>query len=132
MAQTAEFFSFGTNDLTQTTFGFSRDDAEGKFIPAYIENKIIADNPFAILDREGVGQLMKIAVEKARSVRPGMMIGIRLRTGQWKFKLFLRRFLPLFHQHCFYQCRHLYSRAHDLDRAGEMFERASLDRKSVV
>lgn len=76
LAQTAEFFSFGTNDLTQTTFGFSRDDAEGKFIPAYIENKIIADNPFAILDREGVGQLMKIAVEKARSVRPGMMIGI--------------------------------------------------------
>ena len=76
LAQTAEFFSFGTNDLTQRTFGFSRDDAEGKFIPTYIENKIIADNPFAILDREGVGQLMKIAVEKARSVRPGMMIGI--------------------------------------------------------
>ncbi|MDD4171942.1 MAG: pyruvate, phosphate dikinase, partial [Syntrophomonas sp.] len=76
IAQQAEFFSFGTNDLTQTTFGFSRDDAEGKFIPIYLERKIIKDNPFAVLDRKGVGALMKIAVEKARTVRPEILMGI--------------------------------------------------------
>lgn len=76
IAQQAEFFSFGTNDLTQTTFGFSRDDAEGKFIPVYLEKKIIKDNPFAVLDRKGVGALMKIAVEKARAARPEILMGI--------------------------------------------------------
>lgn len=76
IAAEAEFFSFGTNDLTQTTLGFSRDDAEGKFIPVYLEKKIIRDNPFAVLDREGVGSLMKIAVEKARSVKPDLLMGI--------------------------------------------------------
>jgi pyruvate,orthophosphate dikinase len=76
IAQQAEFFSFGTNDLTQTTFGFSRDDAEGKFIPVYLERKIIKDNPFAVLDRKGVGALMKIAVEKARAARPEILMGI--------------------------------------------------------
>ena len=76
IAQNAEFFSFGTNDLTQTTLGFSRDDAESKFIPVYLEKKILADNPFAVLDRKGVGGLMKIAVEKARSIRPDMLVGI--------------------------------------------------------
>lgn len=76
IANEAEFFSFGTNDLTQTTLGFSRDDAEGKFIPAYLEKKIIRDNPFAVLDREGVGTLMRIAVEKARSVKPDVLMGI--------------------------------------------------------
>ncbi len=76
IAQLAEFFSFGTNDLTQTTLGFSRDDAEGKFIPVYLERKIMKDNPFAVLDRKGVGGLMKIAVEKARTVRPDMLMGI--------------------------------------------------------
>jgi len=76
IAEQAEFFSFGTNDLTQTTFGFSRDDAEGKFIPVYLERKVIKDNPFAVLDRKGVGALMKIAVEKARGTRPGVLMGI--------------------------------------------------------
>ncbi|HCF70117.1 MAG TPA: hypothetical protein DER33_00740, partial [Syntrophomonas sp.] len=59
-------FSFGTNDLTQTTLGFSRDDAEGKFIPIYLEKKVIKDNPFAVIDRKGVGGLMQIAVDKIR------------------------------------------------------------------
>jgi len=76
IAENAEFFSFGTNDLTQTTFGFSRDDAEGKFIPIYLEKKILKDNPFAVLDRKGVGGLMKIAVEKAHSARPDILMGI--------------------------------------------------------
>ncbi|NLU50209.1 MAG: pyruvate, phosphate dikinase [Syntrophomonadaceae bacterium] len=76
IATEAEFFSFGTNDLTQTTLGFSRDDAEGKFIPVYVEKKILKDNPFAVLDRKGVGGLMKIAVEKGRSVKPNLLIGI--------------------------------------------------------
>ncbi len=76
IAAEAEFFSFGTNDLTQTTLGFSRDDAEGKFIPVYMEKKIIKDNPFAVLDREGVGVLMQMAVEKARTVKPGVLMGI--------------------------------------------------------
>jgi len=76
IAATAEFFSFGTNDLTQTTLGFSRDDAEGKFIPVYLERKVLKDNPFAVLDRKGVGALMKMAVEKARGTKPGILMGI--------------------------------------------------------
>jgi pyruvate,orthophosphate dikinase len=72
----ADFFSFGTNDLTQTTMGFSRDDAEGKFIPAYIEKKILADNPFAVLDRAGVGKLVKMACELGRSANPKIKLGI--------------------------------------------------------
>mgnify|MGYP005960238355 CR=1 FL=1 len=76
IAESAEFFSFGTNDLTQTCFGFSRDDAEGKFLPAYIHQHILKDNPFAVLDREGVGRLMRIAVEEGRKTRPDLMIGI--------------------------------------------------------
>ncbi len=76
IAEEAEFFSFGTNDLTQTTFGFSRDDAEGKFLPHYIEAGILAENPFAVIDREGVGQLMRMAVEKGRSIKPDLLIGI--------------------------------------------------------
>jgi len=76
IATEAEFFSFGTNDLTQTTLGFSRDDAEGKFIPVYLDKKIIKDNPFAVLDRKGVGGLMKMAIEKARATRPGVLMGI--------------------------------------------------------
>ncbi|NPV26837.1 MAG: pyruvate, phosphate dikinase [Firmicutes bacterium] len=76
IAKEAEFFSFGTNDLTQTTFGFSRDDAEGKFIPKYIESKILPESPFVVLDREGVGKLMKIAVELGRQTKPGLSIGI--------------------------------------------------------
>ncbi|SES62141.1 pyruvate, phosphate dikinase [Anaerobranca gottschalkii] len=76
IAEHAQFFSFGTNDLTQTTLGFSRDDAEGKFLPSYLDQKIYKENPFAVLDREGVGALMKIAVEKGRSTRPELKTGI--------------------------------------------------------
>ncbi|MDA8334537.1 MAG: pyruvate, phosphate dikinase [Peptococcaceae bacterium] len=76
IAARAEFFSFGTNDLTQTTLGFSRDDAEGKFLPEYLEKKIVAANPFAVLDRAGVGKLMKMAVELGRSQKPDLLIGI--------------------------------------------------------
>ncbi|TEB07204.1 Pyruvate, phosphate dikinase [Pelotomaculum schinkii] len=76
IASYADFFSFGTNDLTQTTLGFSRDDAEGKFMQAYLDQKILTDNPFMVLDRKGVGKLMKIAVELGRKTSPGLLIGI--------------------------------------------------------
>ncbi|MCL6634342.1 MAG: pyruvate, phosphate dikinase [Peptococcaceae bacterium] len=76
IAAEAEFFSFGTNDLTQTTLGFSRDDAEGKFMHAYLERKILADNPFVVLDRKGVGKLMRMAVELGRKTNPDLLIGI--------------------------------------------------------
>jgi len=76
LAETASFFSFGTNDLTQTTLGYSRDDAEGKFLPFYIQNKILKENPFAEIDREGVGSLLEIAIEKGRSARQELKLGI--------------------------------------------------------
>jgi pyruvate,orthophosphate dikinase len=76
MAEYAEFFSFGTNDLTQTTFGISRDDAEGKFLLQYVEQGLLPENPFQVLDEEGVGSLIRLAVEKGRSVRPNLEIGI--------------------------------------------------------
>ncbi len=76
IAELAQFFSFGTNDLTQTTYGISRDDAEGKFLLAYVDKKILPENPFQALDRDGVGKLMKMAVELGRKTRPGMSIGI--------------------------------------------------------
>jgi pyruvate,orthophosphate dikinase len=76
LAGHAEFFSFGTNDLTQTTFGMSRDDAETGFLIKYMRNKILPENPFATLDRDGVGQLMALAVQKARSVKPALECGI--------------------------------------------------------
>ena len=76
VAEYAEFFSFGTNDLTQTVFGFSRDDAEARFIHVYLDKKILPDNPFETLDLEGVGQLMRIGVEKGRATRPDLKIGI--------------------------------------------------------
>ncbi|TMC37889.1 MAG: pyruvate, phosphate dikinase, partial [Chloroflexi bacterium] len=76
IAKYAEFFSFGTNDLTQTTFGFSRDDAEGKFLLKYVEEKILLVNPFESLDTSGVGRLMKIAVEEGRKANPDLEIGI--------------------------------------------------------
>ena len=75
IAQSAEFFSFGTNDLTQTTLGLSRDDA-GRFLPSYIDRGILADDPFQILDTEGVGRLVGIAVEDGRRVRPDIKLGI--------------------------------------------------------
>ena len=76
IAEHAEFFSFGTNDLTQTTFGYSRDDAEGKFLGHYEDKGILPVNPFHELDRDGVGALMEIAVEKGRKVNPKLSIGI--------------------------------------------------------
>ncbi len=72
----AEFFSFGTNDLTQMTFGYSRDDAEGKFLMAYVERGILPVNPFQVLDRAGVGALMRMAVERGRKTRPDLKVGI--------------------------------------------------------
>jgi len=76
IAGQAEFFSFGTNDLTQTTFGISRDDAEAGFLVEYMEQGILPDNPFATIDRDGVGALMAIAVQKGRNVKPGLECGI--------------------------------------------------------
>ncbi|MDO5115816.1 MAG: pyruvate, phosphate dikinase [Synergistaceae bacterium] len=76
LAEYAQFFSCGTNDLTQTTFGYSRDDAEGKFLGQYVEMGVFEENPFARLDRDGVGALMEIAVEKGRKVRPNIQLGI--------------------------------------------------------
>ena len=75
IAKSAEFFSFGTNDLTQTTFGLSRDDA-GRFLPAYVEKGILADDPFQVLDAEGVGKLVRMAVTDGRQSRPSLKVGI--------------------------------------------------------
>ena len=76
IAEVADFCSFGTNDLTQTTMGFSRDDAEGKFLTYYLEHGILERNPFEVLDIEGVGDLMRIAVERGRGVKPDLKMGI--------------------------------------------------------
>jgi pyruvate,orthophosphate dikinase len=76
LAETAEFFSFGTNDLTQSTFSFSREDAENKFLPLYEENNILQDNPFETLDVKGVGRLMEIAVRWGRKTNPDLKVGI--------------------------------------------------------
>ena len=76
LAEEAEFFSFGTNDLTQATFSFSREDAENKFLPLYNNSGILQDNPFEVLDTKGVGKLMKLAVDWGRQVRPEMAVGI--------------------------------------------------------
>lgn len=75
IAKQAEFFSFGTNDLTQTTFGFSRDDV-GSFVPEYLEKGILEKDPFQVIDREGVGQLVEIGIKKGRSTRPQLKVGI--------------------------------------------------------
>jgi len=76
IAESAEFFSFGTNDLTQMTFGISRDDAEGKFLLNFVDRGLLPNNPFQVIDREGVGQLMKMCVDKGRATRPDLEIGI--------------------------------------------------------
>ena len=76
IAQYADFFSFGTNDLTQTTLGFSRDDAENKFLARYLEDDVLERNPFEVLDEDGVGDLMRIAVERGRRVRDDLKLGI--------------------------------------------------------
>jgi pyruvate, orthophosphate dikinase len=75
IAKEAEFFSFGTNDLTQTTFGFSRDDVN-KVLPTYLEEGILKQDPFAVIDREGVGELVRIGIERGRKTRPGLEVGI--------------------------------------------------------
>jgi len=76
IAELADFFSFGTNDLTQTALGFSRDDAEGKFLTYYLEQGVLERNPFEVLDVDGVGELMRIAVERGRGAKPGIKLGI--------------------------------------------------------
>jgi pyruvate,orthophosphate dikinase len=76
LAEIAHFFSFGTNDLTQATFSFSREDAENKFLPLYEESGLLQDNPFETLDILGVGKLMKMAVDLGRAQRPDLRIGI--------------------------------------------------------
>jgi pyruvate,orthophosphate dikinase len=75
IAEVAQFFSYGTNDLTQTTFGMSRDDA-GRFLPKYVEQKLLKDDPFQVLDQEGVGQLVQIGTERGRKTRPELKVGI--------------------------------------------------------
>ena len=76
LAEAAEFFSFGTNDLTQMTFGFSRDDVEGKLMATYIDQGLLASNPFKTIDPSGVGELVRIAVERGRSTRPALKVGV--------------------------------------------------------
>jgi len=76
IAEHAQFFSFGTNDLTQTTFGMSRDDAEGKFLQEYVEGGILEGNPFMSIDEKGVGVLIEMAVEKGRKTNPELEVGI--------------------------------------------------------
>ena len=75
IARHAEYFSFGTNDLTQMTFGYSRDDI-ASFLPSYLEKKILNADPFQVLDQQGVGQLVKMSVEKGRATRPDLKCGI--------------------------------------------------------
>jgi pyruvate,orthophosphate dikinase len=76
MAREAEFFSFGTNDLTQTTFGISRDDAESGFLMHYVKKEILPDNPFETIDPNGVGRLIEMAVTEGRATRPDLTVGI--------------------------------------------------------
>src|SRR3989441_8312375 len=75
IARTAEFFSFGTNDLTQLTFGYSRDDV-AKFLPEYLQKGLLPNDPFSVLDQEGVGELIRIGIERGRRARPDLKIGI--------------------------------------------------------
>jgi pyruvate,orthophosphate dikinase len=76
IATKTEFFSFGTNDLTQTTLGISRDDAQKSFLTKYVEQKIIPDDPFQVIDRGGVGEMMKMGVDRGRKTKPDLKIGI--------------------------------------------------------
>ena len=76
IAEEADFFSFGTNDLTQMTFGFSRDDVEGRMMSAYLELGLLKRNPFEVVDPDGVGELVRIGVERGRAVRPSLKIGV--------------------------------------------------------
>lgn len=84
IAEVADFFSFGTNDLTQMTFGYSRDDA-GKFLKIYKEKGILKTDPFEVLDQQGVGQLVRMGVEKGRSTKPELKVGICRRAWRRTF-----------------------------------------------
>jgi pyruvate,orthophosphate dikinase len=75
LAETAQFFSFGTNDLTQMTYGYSRDDA-GSFLPAYLKERILPDDPFATIDQAGVGELVSLATKRGRDAKPGLKVGV--------------------------------------------------------
>ena len=72
----ADFFSFGTNDLTQMTFGFSRDDVEGRMMAAYLSQGLLSANPFEVVDPDGVGELVRLGVERGRAARPGLKVGV--------------------------------------------------------
>jgi pyruvate,orthophosphate dikinase len=76
IAESAEFFSFGTNDLTQTTWGFSRDDVEASFFSAYLEKGIFGVSPFETIDRDGVGELVRVGADRGRTARPGLKLGV--------------------------------------------------------
>jgi pyruvate,orthophosphate dikinase len=76
IAEVADFFSFGTNDLTQMTFGFSRDDVEGRMMSAYLEQGLLKRNPFEVVDPDGVGELVRLGVERGRATRPSLKIGV--------------------------------------------------------
>ncbi|MCU6710731.1 pyruvate, phosphate dikinase [Paenibacillus sp. J5C_2022] len=100
IAEHAEFFSFGTNDLTQMTYGYSRDDAEGKFLTAYVEQKLLPANPFQELDREGVGELIQWAVQRGRGVKPQLKTGICGEHGGDKSSIFFCHELGLDYVSC--------------------------------
>jgi pyruvate, orthophosphate dikinase len=100
IATEAEFFSFGTNDLTQTVFGYSRDDAEGKFIGRYLERRILPVNPFETLDEKGVGRLMSMAVKEGRAARPDIELGICGEHGGDPDSIFLCHRLGLDYVSC--------------------------------
>jgi pyruvate,orthophosphate dikinase len=76
IAEVADFFSFGTNDLTQMTFGFSRDDVEGRMMSAYLDLGLLARNPFDVVDADGVGELVRLGVTRGRATRPGLKVGV--------------------------------------------------------
>ena len=81
IAEEADFFSFGTNDLTQMTFGFSRDDVEGRMMSAYLEQGLLKRNPFEVVDPDGVGELVRLGVERGRATRPTSRSGCAASTG---------------------------------------------------
>ena len=104
MAEIAEFFSFGTNDLSQATFSFSREDAENKFLPFYNETGILEDNPFEVLDIKGVGQLMKMAVKQGRETNPDLKVGICGEHGGHPGSIHLCHYIKLNYVSCSGPC----------------------------